>query len=115
MAKLRGVTPYYQPGTKVFDLVTKEDEVFYRLHSAANKSGSWVIRGEAIDRSLTPAELRLKYSLPVTPDFITEVQVGKGTLLQRSLVNENFGGGARAVQYQILDFTHVRFGRTWGL
>lgn len=95
--------PPYKPGTQAFDLVTKDKELFFRLHNGTNQQGRWVMRGEAIDRSLSAADLRLKYSLPVTPDTVSVVEVAPGTLMRRSKVNSLFGGNEGAVQYEIMD------------
>src|SRR5690606_4953916 len=85
----------YKPGTKVFDVVLKEDAIFLRLYAdryetvkgvtkrVNNMEGRWVIRAEAVDKTLTPGQLMQKYSLPYPPNAVAEAHIPAGTLLRR--------------------------------
>lgn len=128
LAKNAMYKPPYKPNSQVYDILTKEKESYIRLYSRRvefvkgvpteinNIEGSWIVRKEAIDKFLTPAQLKDKYSLPYPPNAIAEVEVSAGTLLRRSKANSLFGGGEGAIQYEILDninngsvkFTHLR-------
>lgn len=113
-----GYLPYAKPGTMAFDLALKEDMTFLRLHNGKNQMRPYFVQVAAIDRGLSPADLRLKYSLPSTPEFVTEAVIPKGAVLRRSRVGELFGGNEGAVQYEMIDpaeLVNVKWGATRGL
>lgn len=114
-----GFSPAYKQGSIVYDVLAKENSTFLRMyHPDLNKTGRWLVRGEAIDKSLSAEQLSVKYSLPFTPKEITEVFVKKGTLLRRGKVGAIFGGSENAIQYEVLDAVSgggISFGRSWRL
>lgn len=103
LAKNPRYLPPYHTGSTAYDLITKQKEHFVRLHSGKNMEGRWLQRIETIDKNLSPAELRVKYSLPQVPDAIVHVEVDANVLLRRSKVRTNFGGNGGATQYEVLD------------
>ena len=51
---------------------------------------------------LTAREIKIKYSLPDEPYYITVVRVPSGTEIETEIVNALFGGDSGAQQYNFL-------------
>ncbi len=95
--------PPYKKGTQVVEYTTKKDDVFVRVHGNKNRTGSWIMKKEAIE-GLTAKQIQKKYSLPSTPTFISDVHVPAGSKIRTGKVASNFenqgGGGQGATQYE---------------
>jgi hypothetical protein len=104
LAKNPKYKPPYLPNSTAADVITRARTPGYvRLSGPGSKpAGTYIVRKEAVDRSLTPLQLKEKYSLPWVPDGINDVTLRAHTLLRRSKIKANFGGGERAIQYEIL-------------
>ena len=94
--------PPYMKGTKVVEFVSGEGNQFVRVHGPANQARGWLVHNESI-RGLSPELIQKKLSLPELPTQISDVRLPAGVKIRRGRVEQNFGGGAGAVQYQILD------------
>jgi filamentous hemagglutinin len=62
-----------------------------------------MMRKEAI-KGMTPSQIKIKYALPDTPKYISEVHVPSGTNIRKGKIGGNdFGDIEGAVQYELLD------------
>jgi hypothetical protein len=94
--------PPYKPGTKVVEFKSVEGDEWVRVHGPNNQTRPWIVREEAV-HGLSPDEIRIKYSLPANPTYISEVHPNPGVTIRMGRVASNFGGSAGARQYEILD------------
>ena len=102
VANLRFPEPAYLRGTKVVEFKTGTTEVFYRVHGQTNKSRSWMLRKKDIE-GLSAQQIKLKFNLPNTPTFVSEVHVPAGTPIATGVVGPNsFGSSKGAIQYEVL-------------
>jgi hypothetical protein len=91
-------TPYSGGYQKSF--VTTQEEIYYRVYSVDNKIGSFLIK--VPPHSSTYAKEALSLPVKNTAQFIQEVIVPKGTLLQRSRALSAFGKRGGAEQFEVL-------------
>ena len=97
-----GYDPPYLDGTKVKYIKYETDQRFVRVYSSKGKQvSSWIMKYEDIE-GLTAREIKIKYSLPDEPYYITVVRVPSGTEIETGIVNALFGGDSGAQQYNFL-------------
>ena len=97
-----GYDPPYLDGTEVKYIKYETDQRFVRVYSSKGKQvSSWIMKYEDIE-GLTAREIKIKYSLPDEPYYITEVRVPSGTEIETGIVNALFGGDSGAQQYNLL-------------
>ena len=97
-----GYDPPYLDGTEVKYIKYETDQRFVRVYSSKGKQvSSWIMKYEDID-GLTAREIKIKYSLPDEPYYITDVRVPSGTEIETGIVNALFGGDSGAQQYNLL-------------
>ncbi len=78
----------------------------------ALQAGNFMVKEEAI-KGLSPVEIQKKYSLKHPPTHISDVEVPADTLIQRGIVESNFGGRAGAVQYELLNKSAAKNYESW--
>ena len=91
-------TPYSGGYQKSF--VTTQEEIYYRVYSGDNKIGSFLTK--VPPHSSTYAKEALSLPVENTAQFIQEVMVPKGVLLQRSRALSAFGKHGGAEQFEVL-------------
>lgn len=97
-----GYDPPYLDGTEVKYIKYETDQRFVRVYSSKGKQvSSWIMKYEDIE-GLTAREIKIKYSLPDEPYYITDVRVPSGTEIETGIVNALFGGDSGAQQYNLL-------------
>ena len=97
-----GYDPPYLDGTEVKYIKYETDQRFVRVYSSKGKQvSSWIMKYEDIE-GLTAREIKIKYSLPDEPYYITDVRVPSGTEIETGIVNALFGGDSEAQQYNLL-------------
>ena len=97
-----GYDPSYLDGTEVKYIKYETDQRFVRVYSSKGKQvSSWIMKYEDIE-GLTAREIKIKYSLPDEPYYITDVRVPSGTEIETGIVNALFGGDSGAQQYNLL-------------
>jgi hypothetical protein len=87
-------------GGFIRSFVTKEDQIFYRVFSGANKTGRFLTRVTHKNRLLALEGLALPRGN--TAEYIQEVLVPSGTTLQRSRVLPAFGRRGGLEQFELL-------------
>lgn len=87
-------------GGFIRSFVTKEDQIFYRVSSGANKTGRFLTRVRPKNRMLALEGLALPRGN--TAQYIQEVLVPAGTRLQRSRVLPAFGRRGGLEQFELL-------------
>ena len=97
-----GYDPPYLDGTEVKYIKYETDQRFVRVYSSKGKQvSSWIMKYEDIE-GLTAREIKIKYSLPDEPYYITDVRVPSGTEIETGIVNALFCGDSGAQQYNLL-------------
>ena len=97
-----GYDPPYLDGTEVKYIKYETDQRFVRVYSSKGKQvSSWIMKYEDIE-GLTAREIKIKYSLPDEPYYITDVRVPSGTEIETGIVNALFGCDSGAQQYNLL-------------
>ena len=97
-----GYDPPYLDGTEVKYIKYETDQRFVRVYSSKGKQvSSWIMKYEDIE-GLTAREIKIKYSLPDEPYYITDVRVPSGTEIETGIVNALFGGDSGAQHYNLL-------------
>jgi hypothetical protein len=95
-----GTKDPYASGTIAIEYVTDSSQKFARHHGADNQVGSWMLRQEEIT-GLTPMQIQKKYSLPNTPEYVSDVVVPSGTSVRTGVIGKNFGGRRGATQFEL--------------
>jgi hypothetical protein len=98
----------YAKDTYGFDLVTRMESEFVRVHGPSNQEGIWLVKKDAImdpksGELMSAEQIKTKLSLDYIPSFISEVSVAKGTHLRRGISSTVFEGSGGTVQYQVLE------------
>ena len=97
-----GYDPPYLDGTEVKYIKYETDQRFVRVYSSKGKQvSSWIMKYEDIE-GLTAREIKIKYSLPDEPYYITDVRVPSGTEIETGIVNALFGGDSGTQHYNLL-------------
>ncbi len=90
----------YRPGTEILEFELAESKTFVRTYDEVNsfKKGGWLMKKEDI-AGLTPEQIRDKFALPQTPQYITDVKLPAGTRLRigeaNGIAGWGDGGGAQ--------------------
>ena len=98
-----GYEPPYKPGTSVTEIQLTESATYVRVYDKVNSrmQGGWVMKAEDI-AGLTPQEIRNKFALPNTPQYICDVNLEEGTRLRTGEVNPLFGLDGGGKQYDLI-------------
>ncbi len=94
-------------GRNAKHLISDRFETFIRTYEGNNRVGSFMARYSSI-KGLTPAQIRQKFALELTPTHFTKVSVPPGTIFRGSLTAEQpklnaVGGGWQYDLIQRLD------------
>lgn len=99
--KMYGKAPY-DASHIVVEGVTKEAEIFVRVHGSSNQVRPWMMKAKDIE-GLTAKEIKNKYALPELPEYISTVEVPKGTSMRtgKAAKVEGWGDGG-GTQYEVI-------------
>jgi len=92
---VKWIDPDAPAGSKTINAVA------LRIHGLYNRERSWVMRIEEIE-GLSPQQIKDKFALPETPQFITEITVPEGTRMRVGEASGNKYGAGGGTQYELL-------------
>lgn len=109
----KGKSPPYLNGTKVIETVTKNDEIYVRVHGEGNQPGKWLTKYSEID-GLSPKQIAEKMNLKDIPKYISEVKLPQGTSLRSGLIGPNqLGNSSGALQIEVILPNGQRLPDSW--
>jgi RHS repeat-associated protein len=92
----------FKAGTSVSEFKSLNARGFVRVSTKGTTQveGQWIMKGRDIE-GLNPEQIQAKYSLPNTPDNISDVDIPNGTIMRSGIAGAAFGQKGGGVQYQL--------------
>ena len=92
----------YKAGTFVREFEAQNLKGFVRVFSkgTTKMEGQWIMKAEDIE-GLTPQEIQSKFSLPNTPDHVSDVEIPNGTVIREGEASAAFDQDGGGIQYQL--------------
>lgn len=97
-------SPPYLPHSTVYELELTDNVTFARVYDGviSGMYGGWLMDYDAI-KGLTASEIRDKFALPATPQYMVSVALEKGTHLRSGITNAASGwGNGGGLQYDLM-------------